>query len=40
MQNNDAQKQKKSRVSAVTVLGSMAAVVAVVWLAFNCPTCH
>jgi len=40
MQNNDAQKQKKNRVSVVTVLGGMAAIAAVVWLALNCPTCH
>jgi len=40
MQNNDAQKNKKNRVSVVTVLAGMAAIGAVIWLVFNCPTCH
>jgi len=40
MQKNDAQKQKKNRIGIVTVLGSVAAVAAVLWLALNCPTCH
>ncbi|MFQ5344914.1 MAG: hypothetical protein ACE5DZ_03020 [Mariprofundus sp.] len=40
MQNNDVQQDRKNRPRFITVLASVAAIAAVVWLALNCPTCH